>query len=223
MQQLQHVIDTYDRSSEAYWENYHQELAGKPLDRMLLQRFAREQAAHGLMGDLGCGPGQTTQFLRREGVQEILGIDLSPGMIETARKVSQQTLSFAVGNMLNLGYPEGHFGSLLAFYAVVHFPYPDLEQALREAFRVLRTGGQFLFSFHIGTAADTQSPTTFLGQDVTIDFYFFEVERVLDMAEQIGWQVGEVIERYPYRDKEYPSRRAYITLVKPLGALPLGD
>lgn len=212
MEQRPKIVEGYDKTARQYWRDFQHELAGKPLDRVLLERFAREHAGKGRMADLACGPGQTTQFLARCGVKELIGIDLSPGMIETAAEVSPGQVSFAVGDMLALDYPDAHFGSLVCFYGVVHFTPTELAQSLREAHRVIQPGGHFLFSFHVGTGA--KHVTEFLGQPVDLTFHFFEVDSVLSLATAAGWRVIEVVERHPYVGKEYPSRRAYITLAR---------
>jgi hypothetical protein len=48
-----------------------------------------------------------------------------------------------------------------------------------------------------------------------LDFIFFETEEVRDHLEMAGFELQEVIERDPYPEVEYPSRRAYIFARKP--------
>ena len=69
-----------------YAEHTAGEVAGKPLDRKLLERFADEVRGTGLSCDLGCGPGHVGRYLHDRGV-EICGLDLSPGMLEQARRL----------------------------------------------------------------------------------------------------------------------------------------
>jgi ubiquinone/menaquinone biosynthesis C-methylase UbiE len=210
MKQKDNIIHGYNRTSQHYAQQFLHELHQKPLDQLLLARFVKDNQAKGPIGDLGCGPGQTTQYLASLGVSDLLGIDLSPGMVETARQASQGQIEFTVGNMLDLEFPDAHFGSMLAFYAIVHLTHAELAQALQEIRRVTKPGGQFLLAFHVGQ--ETNSVTEFLGQEVEMAFYYFEVEKVLKLAQKAGWEVVEVVERHPYEGRELPSRRAYITL-----------
>ena len=210
MKQKDNIIQGYNRTSQHYAEQFLNELHQKPLDQLLLGRFVKDNQTKGLIGDLGSGPGQTTQYLASLGVSDLLGIDLSPGMVETARQACQEQIEFKVGNMLDLNFPDGHFGSMLAFYAIVHLTHPELGQAFQEIRRVTKPGGQFFLAFHVGQ--ETKSVTEFLGQEVEMDFYYFEVEKVLELAKNAGWEIVEVIERHPYEGRELPSKRAYITL-----------
>ena len=51
------VRESYDSAASAYTEHLASELAHKPLDRHLLNRFAEATRDGGLVADLGCGPG----------------------------------------------------------------------------------------------------------------------------------------------------------------------
>ncbi|MEZ5424694.1 MAG: class I SAM-dependent methyltransferase [Pyrinomonadaceae bacterium] len=211
MHQLKEVIDCYDATAEKYAGTFYRELERKPLDRLLLKRFADENKDRGRIADLGCGSGQTTVFLRNSGVEDLVGIDLSPEMVKVASGLNG-SVDFEVGNMLGLDYPDETFGAALAFYAIVHFNYEEIEKAFREIRRVLKNSGRFLFSFHVGEGGAELDE--FLDRPVRITFYFFEVDRILELLESVGFKVLETIIRYPYRDVEHPSRRAYVLAEK---------
>ena len=66
MEQLEQVLHCYNTAAANYAQQFLLELEGKPLDRLLLQRFALENREKGLMGDLGCGTGHTTCFLQQK-------------------------------------------------------------------------------------------------------------------------------------------------------------
>ena len=209
MQQINEVTNCYDLTAEEYAKVFYNELDNKPFDRMILQRFASEN--NGKFADLGCGCGHTTKFLADAGVKNIVGIDLSPKMVKIAQKLNKN-LKFEVGNMLNFDKNTEEFGAILAFYAIVHFTYEEVERAFSEIYRVLKSSGQFLFSFHVGD--EEVNLDEFLKQKVKITFYFFEVDKILQILEKIGFKVKETIIRYPYKDAEHPSKRAYILAEK---------
>ena len=201
----------YNATATAYAAELFDELSKKPLDRLLLKQFAAENKHKGKMIDLGCGPGQTTRFLADNGVKDILGADLSPGMIEKAGELSPG-LRFQTADMLKLDFADESFASVVAFYAIVHFTPVQLKIALGEIYRILKPGGQFLFSFHIGE--DVIHRDEFFGEQVDIDFYFFKTENVLAMLKDAGFAVVNAIERYPYEGVEHPSKRAYLWVEK---------
>ena len=209
MQPIEKVIDCYDKSAAHYAAQFKDELSNKPLDRLLLQAFAKLQRMPAI--DLGCGPGQTTRLLKDNGLIDVKGIDISPKTIEQARLLHPD-IQFEQGNILQLAYPDQYFQSAIAFYAIVHFQADQLKLAFEEIYRVLAPDSPFLFSFHIGT--ETIHQHQFLEQDVDIDFYFFEVDPVVKLAKTTGFYTQDIIERAPYPNVEYPSKRAYIWLKK---------
>ena len=210
MKQLEEVKICYDATAEEYAKNFYDELSHKSLDRLLLKRFAEENQ-EGAIADLGCGCGHTTKFLRNAGAENIVGIDLSAEMIKIAA-LKNPGINFEVGNMLELAAENESFTAVSAFYSIVHFTREEVEKAFAEINRVMKPAGQFLFSFHVG--AEETHLDEFLKQKVNITFCFFEVEEILKLLEKTGFRVLETVVRFPYKDAEYPSKRAYILAEK---------
>ena len=174
---------------------------------MLLKEFASVNKDRGVFADFGCGPGQATKFLFDYGVRNIIGIDISPAMINAARRLFPE-IKFEPGDLLKISCESNYFGSVLAFYAIVHFNYDQVKAAFNEINRVLKNGGQFLFSFHVGD--ETVHFDKGYDKDVDIDLYFFPTNKILELLDDTGFGIIDALERYPYKDVEYPSKRAYI-------------
>lgn len=206
MHHQQNIIDCYNKTAKTYAEKYFHELDHKHLDGILLKAFVAENLDKGPLIDLGCGPGQTTQFLFGNGFTNTLGIDISPEMISVAKQANPH-LTFEVADILNLKYQANSFGSAIAFYSLVHFDYDQVRRALKEINRVLLDKGEFLFSFHIGD--NPVHLDNFLGHPVEIDFHFFEVAKIKTILAETGFEIIDIILRQPYKE-EYPSERAYI-------------
>jgi ubiquinone/menaquinone biosynthesis C-methylase UbiE len=211
MQTTENIIDCYNKTAESYSAKFIDELDKKHFDRLILKEFATHNKDRGLMADFGCGPGQTTRFLHQNGSRKMIGIDISMAMVNIAQKNSP-TIKFESGDLLHLSYQNNYFGSAIAFYAIVHFTYEQVAQALNEVYRVLKPNAQFLFSFHIGT--EIVHLTNFLDAEVEIDFYFFETEKIIELVINSGFKIIDIIERHPYKDVEYASKRAYIWVEK---------
>jgi ubiquinone/menaquinone biosynthesis C-methylase UbiE len=147
-QKLSDYQSSYDRIAEEYAVRIAGELEHKPLDRMLLDEFAERVKGTGRVCELGCDPGHVARYLHDRGV-DIFGIDLSPGMLEQARKL-KPAIEFQQGNMLALDVEDGAWAAIVAFYSIVHIPKTDILQAFREMFRTLQPGGLLFLAFHIG-------------------------------------------------------------------------
>lgn len=200
------IKNSYDRLAAPYAEHLNDELAGKPLDRQLLDRFAEAVRGTGLAADVGCGPGHVGRYLHDRGV-EICGIDLSPGMLEQARRL-HPGLQFQQGDLCALAQPDGAFAGIVAFYSIVHLAPAELPRALRELRRVLRPGGPLLLAFHVGE--ELVHPGELWGVQVPLDWFFFRTAEVAAKLRAAGFSQLEIIERPPYEGVEHPSTRAYI-------------
>src|SRR5215831_2027286 len=135
-QKLSDCQSSYDRIAEEYTARIAGELEHKPLDRMLLDEFAARLKGAGRVCELDRGV-------------DVFGIDLSPGMLEQARKLNP-AIEFQQGNMLALDVENGAWAAIVAFYSIVHIPRTDILQAFREMFRALNPGGLVFLAFHIG-------------------------------------------------------------------------
>ena len=208
----QSVREAYDRLADAYARRYANELQSKPIDRGLLNRFGTDVQGRGDVCDMGCGPGHVSRFLRNDGAS-VFGLDLSPGMIEQARKLNPD-ISFQMGDMTALTLQDDALAGIVAFYAIVNIPPDSLPTVFQEMLRVLKPGGLLLLSFHIGD--EILSPDELLGQRISIDFFFFRPVDIRRHLESSGFVVEDIIEREPYAPEvEYQSRRAYIFARKP--------
>ncbi len=206
MQEQKNIIDCYNKTAENYAGAFIDELDKKPFDRMLLKAFGEQNKSKGKLIDLGCGPGQTTKFLFNNGIQNIVGTDISAEMVKVAARLNPN-INFEQADLLQLNYPDNSFGSAIAFYAIVHFDYAQIKKALNEVKRVLLPGGEFLFSFHIGN--EIVSLDKFLDQDVNIKFQFFEVDKIKNIIGEVGFETIDIIKRQPY-ESEHQTERAYI-------------
>ena len=102
--------------------------------------------------DLACGTGDFTYLLaRRLNPDEIIGCDLSEGMLQFARAKQarqhfeagqQERITFVRGDALDLQFDDGSFEAVTIAYGVRNFQ--DLDAGLHEMYRVLSPGGHLL-------------------------------------------------------------------------------
>ena len=210
-QGLSKIERVYDFVAKEYAEAFTGEHEKKPKDREILRRFSEVLGNRKPVWDFGCGPGQTTHYLKGLGI-EISGLDISEKILQQA-KTLYSDISFIKGNILELEFSDNSIAGITAFYAIVHFEEEQVEAAFREVYRVLQPEGIFLFTFHIGP--ETIHIDEFLGKQIDIDFMFFTTEFISGCLKKTGFQEIEVIEREPYPDVEYESRRACVFAGKP--------
>ena len=203
-QKTRDIQSSYDRVADQYVQHLFDELRHKPLDRQLLNRLAAD--IRGEICDMGCGPGQVARYLKDAGAQ-VFGLDLSPGMIEQARKLNPD-IRFCEGNMLALELADNTLGGVAAFYAIVNLPKHVLPQVFREMARVMAPGGRLLLAFHAGD--EVLAEKELWGHRITMEFALLPPAEICRQLEEAGLVVDEVVERDPYPEVEYPSRRAYV-------------
>jgi ubiquinone biosynthesis O-methyltransferase len=100
--------------------------------------------------DAGCGTGIFSAIFARNGAGRVVGIDISPGSLETARGLKEKfnlaNVSFERQDMLQLPFADGTFDIVWAWGTVHHTTDPL--RAISELARVLRPGGSIFLAVY---------------------------------------------------------------------------
>jgi demethylmenaquinone methyltransferase/2-methoxy-6-polyprenyl-1,4-benzoquinol methylase len=97
--------------------------------------------------DVATGTGDLAVALSATSAEEIVGLDISPGMLEVGiKKVAQKDLSdrvqMVVGDSEQLPYEDHYFDAITVAFGIRNFM--NLEKGLSEILRVLKPGGLFV-------------------------------------------------------------------------------
>ncbi|QLE57401.1 class I SAM-dependent methyltransferase [Nostoc sp. TCL26-01] len=109
-----------------------------------------EPVAESRILDLGCGEGYCSRELRRRGAAQVHGIDISQSMIAAARlQESEDSLgiNYEVGCATELQqFSDGEIDLVVAVFLFNYLTIAQTQECMAEVARILRPGGQFVFS-----------------------------------------------------------------------------
>lgn len=143
---LQRVRSAYGVRASAYIDLLGRIEHTAAIDRQVILTWAR--TLDGLLLDVGCGPGQWTDYLRTSGV-EVEGIDPVPEFLDSAR-ATYPASRYRQGSAEDLGVSDGFLGGVLSWYSLIHTEPERIDAPLAEFARGIRPGGRLLLGFFTG-------------------------------------------------------------------------
>lgn len=195
----QQVAQMFDNISHRY--DFLNHLLSFNIDKLWRKKVVRMAAVHGpkKVLDVATGTADLALALRKTGAHEIIGVDISEGMLSIGReKVQRQNLDAVIrldlGDSEALPYEEHYFDLITVAFGVRNFE--NLDTGLAEIRRVLRPGGQLLI-------LEFSQP----GNPVFRAFYGFYSSYILPL-------LGKLVSR---------DQSAYTYLPESVGAFPYGS
>lgn len=134
---------TFDHSTPALYDRYMGPLLFEPYAKLVAKRSVLLSPSRIL--EIAAGTGIVTRAVNEAVPQAwIVATDLNPSMIDfAAQRVRSQRVDFQRADAQDLPFPDGSFDLVVCQFGVMFFP--DKVRANREAWRVLRSGGCYLF------------------------------------------------------------------------------
>lgn len=117
--------------------------------------------------DLGAGEGYCARILAEKGARSIQGVELSEQMVTLARQQlnDNDTIQYHCGNVVELEFKDKQFDLALGVFVYNYLTVDEVQRSFREAYRVLKPGGHFIFSV-------PHPAFPFIKRDLTPPFYF---------------------------------------------------
>ncbi|HEY9778520.1 MAG TPA: class I SAM-dependent methyltransferase [Planktothrix sp.] len=141
------VAEYWDKNAEAWTELTR---AGSDICRdnintpCFLSMLPEVKGLRGL--DIGCGEGHNTRLVAQRGAM-MIAIDVSETFVSHAQATETEkplNIEYGIASATELPYPDQTFDFVMSTMALMDIAESD--QALAEAFRVLKRGGFFQFS-----------------------------------------------------------------------------
>lgn len=183
---LEGVRASYDAVADNYVSMGMGDLATAPWLRAALDAFAEQVRDIGPVLDAGCGPGGTAGYLKRLGV-DVHGIDLSPRMIEHARRLHPE-VTFEVASVTRVAPEARSLGGVLGWWSWFNLPRPILPQVIATMAGALRPGGLLLIGTHCGDG-DVHRTSAYGGVPVRWTTHLYQPEELTAMMTAAGLEV----------------------------------
>ena len=153
--------------------------------------------------ELGCGPGTTTELVAKRPGVSVVAIDASTAMLHTARKRIERAglaepVRFGRHDLnLPLPFPDASFEAVCAESVIALL---DPEPVLREAARVLRSGGKLALNERIWRSGISQEQVDLTNAGSLEAFGIpaatpapLDRDRWIEILERLGLHVDDVI------------------------------
>jgi cyclopropane fatty-acyl-phospholipid synthase-like methyltransferase len=145
----QATADLYDSVAPQWTRDAQVLLSDFTARPFVIEQLAPFAGAHVL--DLGCGEGYLSRQMRSQGAASLLGVDISPHMIELARASEKSRplgIEYRVGDASRVldNLPLGSFDRIAAVFLFNYMTRAQMTESLRSARKLLSKGGCMVFT-----------------------------------------------------------------------------
>ena len=140
------MSDIFDVQMAETYDDWYKTPKGMLVDRIekeVIYEFLKPQPGMKIL-DIGCGTGNLSLELAKLGA-EVTGVDISEAMLVKAREKAKKEnldIEFYCADVHNLPFDDETFDAVVSLSALEFVP--DLSEALKEAYRVLKPGGRLV-------------------------------------------------------------------------------
>lgn len=165
--------------------------------------------------DVATGTGDLAVALLKTQATEIIGIDISFGMLDLGKKKVKKnhcgnTIKMEIGDSENIDYADNYFDAVTVAFGVRNFE--NLDKGLSEILRVLRPGGDLV-------VLETAIPQNYFIKK----FYRFYTQFIMPV---IGWVFSKDKSAYQYLSDSaaaFPFGKAFNNILAKNGFIAIED
>jgi len=161
-----------------------------------------------VLADIGCGTGRHWQNLYDNGLQKIIGFDVSEKMLEQLKQKFPKARTHRLLNNNLYDLKDNSCDIVISTLAIAHIK--NAAEALSEWTRVLKPGGVIIITDNHPTALANGADRTFKYNDkkIAIINYVHSIDKLKAIAASLNLSVIKVVERNiddsvkPYYEKQ---------------------
>ncbi|OGK14822.1 hypothetical protein A3H80_05120 [Candidatus Roizmanbacteria bacterium RIFCSPLOWO2_02_FULL_37_19] len=130
---------------QRFWDAFAESLMNDPWQKKIhpqhawLLQHVKESHPQTIL-EIGCGFGRNIRFLIKNGfkAEKITGIDISPVMIQKAKKFVGDKVQLHIGDIRSLPYDDNEFDFVFTHGVFMHVSPQDVQKAMKECLRVTK-------------------------------------------------------------------------------------
>ena len=165
--------------------------------------------------DVATGTGDLAVALAQTQAKEIIGIDISIGMLDIGiekvkRNQCQKNIKLEIGDSESIDYPSNYFDAVTVAFGVRNFE--NLDNGLTEILRVLKPGGDLVI-------LETAVPQNFLLRQ----FYRFYTNSIMPFVGCIFSKDKSAYQYLSYSANTFPFGKAFNNILEKNGFIAIED
>ncbi|MEM9830167.1 MAG: class I SAM-dependent methyltransferase [Bacteroidota bacterium] len=207
------TLEAYEKLARSYSEKIDYKPHNAFYDRPNTLSLLPEEIEGKLILDAGCGPGKYSEILLTQGAT-VIGVDLSPKMIEEAMKRNGANGEFMVHDLTQpLDFADGLFDIIicpLVLEYILHW-----RPVFKEFNRILKRRGTFVFSVthpffdytyfnstHYFKTEKVSATWTSFGEPIEVESFRRSLTECVAPLIESGFMVDKILEPRPVKEFE---------------------
>lgn len=186
MKNTSNVSHIFNKYANLYQDKYmNVDLYGETLDLFC----DSIQANLAKILDIGCGPGNVTQYLLKKCSEfDVLGIDLAENMIELAQ-INNPHSRFQTMDCRKISQVPESFDGIMCGFCLPYLDQVEVTKLIKDASALLNKNGILYLSCMENDYANSglQGPSS--GEDEHIHMYYYQTQQLIELLNNHGFSV----------------------------------